>query len=52
MNYTKYPELRRNLFNIATGKNLAENVDYIRRFLEARSEYLRQEWSPEAVLDD
>jgi hypothetical protein len=52
MNYTKYPELRRSLFNIATGKNLAENVEYIRRFLQARSEYLRAEWIPEIVLEE
>lgn len=52
MNYTKYPELRRSLFNITTGKNLAENVEYIRRFLQARSEYLRAEWIPEIVLEE
>ena len=52
MNYTKYPELRRSLFNAVTGKNLEENVDYIRRFLQERSAYLRSEWTPESVVDD
>ena len=52
MNYTKFPELRGSLFNTFTGKDLAENIGYIRDFLRERTAFLHGEWIPESVLED
>lgn len=52
MNYTKYPELRTNLFFAKSGSNLEENVDYIRNYLSKRADFLDEEWIPWLAVDD
>ena len=44
MNYVRYPNLKQNRGNAATGKNLSENIQYIRNFIEIRLPYLEKAW--------
>ena len=44
MNYARYPMLAYDTGKIQTGKNLDENIEYLRRFIRGRKEYLEEVW--------
>ena len=44
MNYARYPNLRGNWSKAETGKDHAENMAFLRNFIEKRTEYLESEW--------
>ena len=47
MNYVLFPELKNNRFNAETGRNLTENIEYLRNYITKRGEYLEEAWFEE-----
>lgn len=47
MDYVRYPNLTYEKNGIQTGRNLKENIDYLKNYITKRMEYLSQEWKIE-----
>ena len=45
MNYVRYPKMRYKNGNVQTGRNLHENIEYLRTFLTERKAFLDEVWS-------